>query len=324
MVLLSCDVHPHPGPIRYPCAICDLPVARNHYALQCDSCDQWVHIKCDGISKEEYKRFQEIKHLVFECPKCKLFTFTDSFFNKSGESLELGNSFQSLSECSDTESNFIIKGLYNKPNRNTIRIMSVNCRNLISDNKKIAMQDLIETHNPEIILGCESHLDPQINSSEVFLSIYGNPYRKDMKLGEGGVFIAIRNDLITTEIKTDADCEIVWTKLTIQGSKSIYIGSYYRRPSSKLDMVESLESSIQQISSNAKNNMPNIILGGDFNLPDINWDNNTVKTNPQYGIQMNLKLVEIATENDLTQIVSEPTRGNNILDLMFTNNPGLL
>lgn len=72
------------------------------------------------------------------------------------------------------------------------------------------MQDLIETHNPEIILGCELHvhLDPQINNSEVFPSNYGNPYRKDRKLGEGGVFIAIRNDLITTEIKTNADCEI--------------------------------------------------------------------------------------------------------------------
>ena len=84
--------------------------------------------------------------------------------------------------------------------------MSVKCWSLISDNKKIAMQDLIETHNPEIILGCELHLDPQINSSEVFPSNYGNPYRKDRKLGKGGVFIAIRNDLITTEIKTNSDC----------------------------------------------------------------------------------------------------------------------
>ena len=86
-------------------------------------------------------------------------------------------------------------------------------------------------------------------------------------------------------------------------------------------MVESLESSMQQISSSTKNNMSYIILRDDFNLPDIIWDNNTMKTNPQYGNQMNSKLVEIATENDLTQIVSEPTRGNNILDLMFTNDP---
>jgi hypothetical protein len=99
--------------------------------------------------------------------------------------------------------------------------MSVNCQSLISDNKKIAMQDPIETHNPEINLGCELHLDPQINSSEVFPSNYGNLYNKDRKLGEGGEFIAIRNDLITTEIKTNVDCKIVWTKLTIQGSKSL-------------------------------------------------------------------------------------------------------
>jgi hypothetical protein len=29
-------------------------------------------------------------------------------------------------------------------------------------------------------------------------------------------------------------------------------------------------------------------------------------------------------ENDLTQVVREPTRGNNILDLMFTTNPGFI
>ena len=50
---------PPPGPIRHPCAICDRPVAMNHYALQCDSCDQWVHIKCDVISRKNIKDFRK-------------------------------------------------------------------------------------------------------------------------------------------------------------------------------------------------------------------------------------------------------------------------
>ncbi|VDI37763.1 Hypothetical predicted protein [Mytilus galloprovincialis] len=326
---MSGDVHPHPGPIKYPCSVCERPVAKNQHALQCDSCDQWVHIKCDGITKQEYKQFQEIKHLIFECPKCNLFTFTDSFFNASGESIDLSNSFQALSDLSDKPNNSMDSTIDSvttnqSQHKRGLRIMSVNCRSLISSTKHLDLQNLIETHNPDIILGCESHLDPQIASSEVFPINYSNPYRKDRKLGEGGVFIAAKSDLITTEINIKTDCEIVWATLTVQGSFPIYIGSYYRRPSSKTDMIEELEKSIEQITSKVKNNMPHIILGGDFNLPDINWDNTTVNTNPQYGQEINSKLVEIVTENDFIQMVKEPTRGKNILDLILTNNPGLI
>ena len=48
-----------------------------------------------------------------------------------------------------------------------------------------------------------------------------------------------------------------------------------------------------------------------------------MNTNPQYGQEINSKLVEI-TENDFIQMVKESTRGKNILDLIFTNNPGLI
>ena len=71
-------------------------------------------------------------------------------------------------------------------------------------------------------------------------------------------------------------------------------------------------------------NLPNIILGRDFNLPHIDWCLITVKPNPQYGKEINKKLTDIVNENDLTQVVREPTRGNNILDLMFTTNPGFI
>ena len=49
-----------------------------------------------------------------------------------------------------------------------------------------------------------------------------------------------------------------------------------------------------------------------------------MKPNPQYGKEINKKLIDIVNENELTQVVREPTRGNNILDLIFTTNPGLI
>ena len=84
LALLSGDIQPNPGPVKHPCVICERPVAKNHHALQCDSCDEWVHIRCEGITKEEYNRFQDISSLVFECLKCNLLTFTDSFFIVGG------------------------------------------------------------------------------------------------------------------------------------------------------------------------------------------------------------------------------------------------
>lgn len=56
-ILLCGDIHPNPGPVRFPCGVCTNPVAQNHHAVCCDSCDRWVHIRCAGISQTEYERY---------------------------------------------------------------------------------------------------------------------------------------------------------------------------------------------------------------------------------------------------------------------------
>ena len=53
--------------------------------------------------------------------------------------------------------------------------------------------------------------------------------------GGGGVFIALRNDLICTlQIEVNTDCEIICIKLQLANYKSILVGSFYR-PSDKND-----------------------------------------------------------------------------------------
>ncbi|KAL3881005.1 hypothetical protein ACJMK2_033206 [Sinanodonta woodiana] len=138
LILLSGDIEVNPGPPKFPCAICQKAVAMNHNALQCDECNAWVHAKCDSISNEEYKRFENIHSLVFQCPKCRLLTFTDSFFLSSEDSLNMNNTFSPLSETSDgelpldeVENMSTVRG-----KANNIRIMTVNCRSLISDKKE--------------------------------------------------------------------------------------------------------------------------------------------------------------------------------------------
>ena len=62
-----------------------------------------------------------------------------------------------------------------------------------------------------------------------------------------------------------------------------------------------------------------MIIGGDFNLPSIHWgDEVYIQSNSQYGTTVNELLVDIADRFALTQIVEEPTRQHNILDLVFS------
>ena len=49
-------------------------LCNNHYALFCDSCDKWVHIKCNFLNKKTYQKLQKDKSPWFciDCVKNQL------------------------------------------------------------------------------------------------------------------------------------------------------------------------------------------------------------------------------------------------------------
>ena len=60
---------------------------------------------------------------------------------------------------------------------------------------------------------------------------------------------------------------------------------------------------------------------GDINLPSIDWNTYTVRPRPQYGKPVNETMLSVVNDYFLDQLVMEPTRENNILDLLLTNAP---
>ena len=63
-----------------------------------------------------------------------------------------------------------------------------------------------------------------------------------------------------------------------------------------------------------------IIVGGDLNLHG--WNGITRTLQPESTCQKNhYKFGDILDDNGLVQLVEEPTRGPNTLDLVITNNP---
>ena len=55
--------------IKFPCGVCSKSVANNHRALCCDSCDKWVHMKCNFLNKKTYQKLQKDESPWF-CINC--------------------------------------------------------------------------------------------------------------------------------------------------------------------------------------------------------------------------------------------------------------
>lgn len=55
------------------CCVCDKTVGKNVKAIQCNSCDRWVHLRCDGtVDPEAFKGLTEHPSpaILYLCPPC--------------------------------------------------------------------------------------------------------------------------------------------------------------------------------------------------------------------------------------------------------------
>ena len=62
---------------------------------------------------------------------------------------------------------------------------------------------------------------------------------------------------------------------------------------------------------------------GDFNCPDIDWNTLTVTPNALDGA-IQQSLIDLFIEHGLTQVHNQLTHQENVLHLVFTNNPSLI
>ncbi|MCP3930316.1 MAG: hypothetical protein GY705_14575 [Bacteroidetes bacterium] len=122
-------------------------------------------------------------------------------------------------------------------------------------------------------------------------------------------------------LSRDAGSESVFCKLKIVGKRPLIIGSFYRPPDNDLDKSFELVKNIYSIVHKNKNAM--FWLGGDFNLPDINWLTQEISGN-QYPKNINSLFLEMSQDLGFSQIINLPTRGDSILDLLFTNIPNFV
>ncbi len=72
------------------------------------------------------------------------------------------------------------------------------------------------------------------------------------------------------------ECEIIWSKLQLKNRKDLYLASFYM-PHRNMNDILKLDESLKKVALGGKAKY--IMLAGDFNCPDIDWDSLSVKPN---------------------------------------------
>ena len=124
-------------------------------------------------------------------------------------------------------------------------------------------------------------------------------------------------------LEANISAETVWATISLKDQRKLVVGSYYRPPDSGSDSIDDLESVLSFITEKFRNNPQcTIILGGDFNAGDIDWESHTVCEH-SLNRQINEKILSVISSSGLVQIQKDFTRNDKILDLLCTNKPDL-
>ena len=209
-----------------------------------------------------------------------------------------------------------------RKNTNNWRTLIVNANSIAG--KGASLEHILSNTDPDLVLMTETKLDATKSTAEFLPADTGyTTYHKDWNAAGGGVLLAVKDDFPSELVDLkDVEDEILWVKIRLNKRKNIYIGVFYRQPNTSINRLESLGKSLDIISDLTQNNPNNtILLGGDFNCKDINWENYTVLPGSDQK-KVRSKLLEILAENGLWQHQREPTSLENILDLFCTNAPG--
>ncbi len=106
--------------------------------------------------------------------------------------------------------------------------------------------------------------------------------------------------------------DTVYVELTTRGNKKLMVAIVYRPPKRQRSEDTAVYEEIQYTIR-----YKNAVIVGDFNSPNMNWSS-------IYGDHQGSRLIEMVVDSFLSQIVTQPTRGNNILDLVLTTDTDLI
>ena len=165
-----------------------------------------------------------------------------------------------------------------------MKCLLINARSLKSQHKQgnkinnniARFQDLVYSEGNDIVCVTEKWLNSHISNSEILIEDY-EIFRKDRESRGGCVLVAIKEESFKNirEIKAGCNLEIVIVDVLTDSNTHLIVCSCYRPPHSN----EAWLTEFSNLLADIRNNYDDVILAGDFNLPNINWHSDTDVTN---------------------------------------------
>ena len=198
---------------------------------------------------------------------------------------------------------------------------------------KFKLCDLIEEHLPTnenqkcsipFIAISESWLKPFISNAQIAIPDYEVARQDRVHRSHGGVLLYVHNSLPISETfcYDDDICEAVVCSIKSINTK---IASIYRPPNTDDKSFANLLSFLEKtLVDNSLDKQPDIIIAGDFNIPEINWQAHHIHSENKLSSKAANRLLSFMEKHFLNQYISQPTREKNILDLFLTNNCNLV
>ena len=172
---------------------------------------------------------------------------------------------------------------------------------------------LMATEKPEIVGITETWIHTNTRDFEGEFDMLGyKMFKKDRLNREGGgVMLYVRDYLNPVDCKLETEHEMLGVVLN-KLHKKLYIYLLYRPPDQTAENDEDLYGSL---STYIRNKL--CIVTGDFNCR-VDWTEGTAAD------AESKRLLDFANEEYLTQWVDEPTRGSNMLDLVFSSEDNII
>ena len=215
------------------------------------------------------------------------------------------------------------------------KLLYINIQGLLrgeNNKRKISyLGEKCEQENIKIVIGTESHLNPDILNEEIAIPNF-DVYRCDRTARTcGGVAVFTHQSVKINEPKikrfSNSTCELLILEAV---DLNLHIISIYRPPDTTSEKFHPCLNEIEQYLKSVAST-ENIVLCGDLNFPFVKWKNiegfvihNIVSGGTKDEQNQAQSLLNVTDSFFLSQLITEPTRVNNTIDLVFTNNPDLL
>ena len=208
-------------------------------------------------------------------------------------------------------------------------ILFGNVAGLYPSTNKVKVQYLGELANDKnaiIIALTESHLKSHILDAEISIPGF-QVFRSDRKdhINKGGVITFIKEEYASGVETLASGCNesAEWNCLFLPVLRAVVV-NVYRPPACPEHRFKEMLAEITDAIDKLSSPMPTIIMCGDFNFPIINWATGITAGGSTDMQRQAEALLEFMDNHCLQQMVEDPTRMQNILDLFITNSPEMV